>query len=78
MTTTLVFVIMKHCHGISYNIRKRFTVLVLPLTQLHFILGGLVGSVFATGPKVRRFKPDEDDGFLRAVTIRNTLPSDGK
>jgi hypothetical protein len=26
-------------------------------------LGGLVVSVLATGPKVRGFKPAEDDGF---------------
>jgi hypothetical protein len=31
-------------------------------------------SVLATGPKVSRFKPGQDDGFLRAIKIRSTPP----
>jgi hypothetical protein len=35
-------------------------------------LGGVVVSVFATGPKGCLFKPSRGDGFLRAITIRST------
>jgi hypothetical protein len=31
--------------------------------------GGLVVSVFATGPKGRGFEPGQDDGFLRAAYL---------
>jgi hypothetical protein len=40
------------------------------------LLGGVVVSVLATGPKGRGFKPDRGDGFLRAIKIHNT-PSFG-
>jgi hypothetical protein len=36
-------------------------------------LGGVVVSVLATGPEVRRFEPGRGDGFLRAIKIRTTL-----
>jgi hypothetical protein len=29
-------------------------------------------SVLATAPKVRRFKPDRGDGFLREIKIHST------
>jgi hypothetical protein len=35
-------------------------------------LGGVVVSVLATEPKVRRFEPGQGDGFLRAIKIRST------
>jgi hypothetical protein len=34
-------------------------------------LDGVMVSVFAIGPKVRRFKPCRGDGFLRAIKIRS-------
>jgi hypothetical protein len=39
-------------------------------------LGGVVVSVFATGPKGHAFKHGRGDGFLRAIKIRRT-PSFG-
>jgi hypothetical protein len=36
---------------------------VAELTHTRCHLGGVVISVFATGPKGRRFKPGLDDGF---------------
>jgi hypothetical protein len=33
-------------------------------------LGGVIVSVLAIGWKLRRFKPDRGDGFLRALKIR--------
>jgi hypothetical protein len=35
-------------------------------------LGGVVVSVFATGPKGHRFKLDQGNGFLRAIKIHST------
>jgi hypothetical protein len=40
------------------------------------LLGGVVVSVLATGPKGIRFEPCQGDGFLRAIKIRST-PSFG-
>jgi hypothetical protein len=40
--------------------------------RVHILLGGVVVSVLATGPKRRGFKSDRGDGFLRAIKIRNT------
>jgi hypothetical protein len=40
------------------------------------LLGAVVISVLATGPKGRGFKPGRGDGFLRAIKIRST-PSFG-
>jgi hypothetical protein len=40
------------------------------------VLGGVMVSVFAIGPKVRGFKPGRGDGLLRAIKIRST-PSFG-
>jgi hypothetical protein len=34
------------------------------------LLGGVIDSVFATGPKVREFKPGRGDRFLRTIKIR--------
>jgi hypothetical protein len=39
-------------------------------------LGGVAVSVLATGPKGRRLKPGQGDGFLMAIKIRST-PSFG-
>jgi hypothetical protein len=39
-------------------------------------LGGVVASVFATGPKGRGFESSQGGGFLRAIKIRST-PSFG-
>jgi hypothetical protein len=39
-------------------------------------LGGVVVSVYATGPKGRWFEPGQGDRFLRAIKIRST-PSFG-
>jgi mannitol-specific phosphotransferase system IIBC component len=36
-------------------------------------LGSLVVACLSLGPKIRRFKRAEDDGFLRAMKIRNTV-----
>jgi hypothetical protein len=41
-------------------------------------LGGVVVSVLATGPKGRRFKPGQGDGFLRVIKSAVHLPLDGK
>jgi predicted Ser/Thr protein kinase len=35
-------------------------------------LGGVVVSVLATGSKGCRFKPDQGNGFLRAIKIHRT------
>jgi hypothetical protein len=35
-------------------------------------LGGVVVSVFATGPKGRGFKPGQGDGIFKAIKIRST------
>jgi hypothetical protein len=35
-------------------------------------LGGLIVSMLAIAPKVRGFKPDRGDGFLRETKIRST------
>jgi hypothetical protein len=40
-------------------------------------LGGAVVSVLATGPKRRRFKPGQGDGFLMEIKICST-PSFGR
>jgi hypothetical protein len=40
------------------------------------LLGGVVVSVLATGPKGRFFEPGQGDGFLTAINIRST-PSFG-
>jgi hypothetical protein len=37
-----------------------------------------VVSVLATGPKGSGFKAGRDEGLLRAINIRSTLPTDGK
>jgi hypothetical protein len=37
-------------------------------------LGGVVVSVFATGPRRCGFKHGRGDGFLRAIKISCTLP----
>jgi hypothetical protein len=36
------------------------------------------GSVLATGPKVRGFKPGRGDGFLRVIKIRSTTSFGGE
>jgi hypothetical protein len=41
------------------------------------LLGGVVVSVLATGPKCRGFELSRGDGSLRAIKIRNT-PSFGE
>jgi hypothetical protein len=41
-------------------------------------LGSLVVACLSLGPKIRRFKRAEDDGFLRAMKIRNTISFGGK
>jgi hypothetical protein len=41
-------------------------------------LGGLVVSVLAIERKVRVFKLAKNDGFLKAIKIRNTISSEGK
>jgi hypothetical protein len=38
-------------------------------------LGGVVVSVFATGPKGCGFEPGQGDGFLRGIKIRSTPSS---
>jgi hypothetical protein len=41
------------------------------------LINSRLGSVvLATGPKSREFKSGQDDGFLRAIKIRN-IPSFG-
>jgi hypothetical protein len=45
---------------------------------VNVFLGGVVVIVFAIGPKVRGLKPGKDDGFLRAIEIRNTTLFGGK
>jgi hypothetical protein len=40
--------------------------------ELRSRLGGVVASVLATRPKLRRFKPGQGDEFLRAIKIRST------
>jgi hypothetical protein len=35
-------------------------------------LGGVMVILLAIGPKVRRFKPGQSNGFLRAIKIRST------
>jgi hypothetical protein len=37
-----------------------------------YILNILVVIVFAIGPKVRGFRPREDDGFVREIKVRIT------
>jgi hypothetical protein len=37
-------------------------------------LSGVMVSVLAIGPKVRRFRPSQVDGFLRAIKI-HSMPS---
>jgi hypothetical protein len=41
-------------------------------------LDGEMVSVTVTGPKVRRFKHGQGDGFLRAKKSAARLPSEGK
>jgi hypothetical protein len=41
-------------------------------------LAGVIVSVLAIGPKVRRFKPSRGDGFLRAIKIRSTSSFTGE
>jgi hypothetical protein len=40
--------------------------------------GGVMTSVIATGPKVHRFNPGRGDGFLTAIKILSSLPSERK
>jgi hypothetical protein len=40
--------------------------------------GGLVVSMFATGPKVRGFKPGRGRWILRVIKSTACLPSEGK
>jgi hypothetical protein len=54
---------------IRIPVRLKLTILV----YFFVALGVLVVSVLAIGPKVRGFKPAEDDGFLRAIKIRSTI-----
>jgi hypothetical protein len=42
------------------------------------ILGGVVVSVLATGPKVRGFKPGRGRWILRVIKSVARLPSEGK
>jgi hypothetical protein len=42
--------------------------------RLNRRLGGVVVSVFATGPKGHGFKPSRGDGFLRAIKLCSTPP----
>jgi hypothetical protein len=41
-------------------------------TQVAALVAYLMVNVLAIGPKVRWFKPDRGDGFLRAMKIRST------
>jgi hypothetical protein len=45
---------------------------VVQAVLLTLSLGGVVVSVFATGPKGCGFEPCQGDGFLRAIKIRST------
>jgi hypothetical protein len=42
------------------------------------VLGGVVVSVLATGPKVRGFKPGRGRWILRVIKTVARLPSEGK
>jgi hypothetical protein len=42
------------------------------------VLGGIVISVLAIGPKIRGFKPGRCDGFLRAIKICSTSSFGGE
>jgi hypothetical protein len=42
------------------------------------VLGALVVSLLAIGPKLAGSHPAEDDRFLRAIKIRSNLSSEGK
>jgi hypothetical protein len=61
------------------TIQERALSVVVSKYQSMFVaLGGVVVTVFATGPKVRGIKPIRDDGFLRAIKIRSMTSFRGK
>jgi hypothetical protein len=41
-------------------------------------IGDIVVTVLAIGPKVRWFRPADDNGFLRAIEIHNTTSFGGE
>jgi hypothetical protein len=51
---------------------------LLLVTGIKVALCGLVVSVLATGPKVRKFKPGRGQWILRAIKSAVRLPSEGK
>jgi hypothetical protein len=56
-----------------YHETVQFTLLCHSLVKVHSShLGGVVGSVLATGLKGHRFKPGEGDWFLRVIKICST------
>jgi hypothetical protein len=59
-----------------FNFRNFITFMYLYFALI--CLGGLVVSVFATGPKVAGSIPAEVDGFLRVIEIRSTTSFGGK
>jgi hypothetical protein len=48
------------------------------LSASEVLLGGVMDSVFATGPKVREFKPGRGDRFLRTIKIRSKTSFGGE
>jgi hypothetical protein len=63
-----IFHTVKNVHLIM-NITKP---LKAPFVPFKCRLGGVVVSVFATGPKGCGFEPGQGDGFLSAIKIRST------
>jgi hypothetical protein len=65
----------KRLNGEETSILRPISALVLSRLIMLEILGGVVASVLATGPKGCGFEPSQDDGFLRATKIRSTPSS---
>jgi hypothetical protein len=62
-----------HSYYISNITRKYPAFLVLCPCFKNVVLGGLVVTVLAVGPKVRIFKPSRGCLILREIKIRSTL-----